>query len=423
MKVLVIGGGGREHAIAWKLAESKNVTEIYCAPGNGLTEEGKCKNVDLKDNDEILKFALKEKIDLTIIGPEVYLASGTADILRNEGQVVLGPSKSAAKLEWSKAYAKEFMYKYNVKCPKSKTFHTFTEASLYVKDLKHPVVIKASGLAAGKGVVISDSLDVSLKTLQEMMLEKAFKDAGDEVLIEEYLEGVEASILCITDGKTIIPFISAKDHKKIENGEKGANTGGMGAIAPNPYYTNKFQEDFTENILKPTMEGLKGENLDFRGIIFFGLMLNESGAYLLEYNVRMGDPETEAVLPLLKSDFFDICFSAAKGNLEGTEVSFNEGYCTSIVSASKGYPFKYETNFEITGINEAKALGNIVFGAGVKKENEKILTSGGRVIAVSATGNSLKEARDKAYIGMDHISYGNKYIRTDIGEALLDVRE
>lgn len=421
MKVLVVGNGGREHAIAWKISQSPKVSKIYVCPGNGLSrKENKCINIELKSNDEIVAFAAKEAIDLVVIGPEVYLMEGLSDMLRQNGILVLGPSKEAAKLEWSKAYAKEFMKKYGVTAPFSKDFTDYNEASKYIEAIKFPVVIKASGLAAGKGVVICKDLKEAKECLEDFMIKKKLKEAGEEVIIEEYLEGVEASILCITDGNVMVPFVSAKDHKKILEGENGDNTGGMGAVAPNVFYTKEYEKDFKENILDKTLLGIQKENMLFRGIVFFGLMLTKKGAYLLEYNVRFGDPETQAVLPLLKSDLFELAEACAKGELNKVNIEFNEGYCASVVCASKGYPKKYNTGYEIFNIERAEELGNKVFGSGVSFKDQKILTNGGRVLSVSAVSDNLKDAIEKAYEGVSQLEFCDMYYRKDIGRACLN---
>lgn len=413
MKVLVIGNGGREHAIAWKAAQNKNVEKVYCAPGNGGTYvEEKCENVNLKTIDEMLKFAKDNSIDLTIVGPEVYLVDGIVDTFKNAGLKVFGPSKEASQLEGSKAYAKEFMEKYGVKTAEYAVFTEIDPAIEYVKTCPYPTVIKADGLAAGKGVVICSCYEEAKKTLEDFMINDIFSGSGKKIVVEEFLDGVEASILSITDGNTILPFISAKDHKNIFDENKGPNTGGMGALAPNPYCTKDILDAFEKGILKPTLRGIKEENLDYTGIIFFGLMITKKGTYLLEYNVRMGDPETQVVLPLMESDLVDLILAALDKKLEGYKIKWNRGNACCVVAASKGYPKKYETGFEIS---IAKGIDGKVFAAGVKHEDGKLLTNGGRVLCTSAIAQTREEAIAKAYRAVKEVNFDGIYYRNDIG--------
>ncbi|EJO5348625.1 phosphoribosylamine--glycine ligase [Clostridium botulinum] len=412
MKVLIIGSGGREHAIAWKISRSSLVEKIFCAPGNGCTQlEHKCENINISSNENLLKFALKNSVDLTIVGPEVPLMEGIVDLFKDNGLNIFGPDKKAALLEGSKAFAKDFMKKYNIKTAAYEVFKEEKKALEYLKNSEHPVVIKADGLAAGKGVVISNSFAKSKKTLEEFMIKDKFKGAGKKVVIEEFLEGPEASILSITDGETIIPFISSKDHKQIYDGGLGPNTGGMGVIAPNPYCTQQVLKDFDKNILKPTLQGLKEENLKFSGIIFFGIMITKKGTYLLEYNLRMGDPETEAVLPLMESDFMDLILRAINKELKDVNIKWKEAYSTCVIAASKGYPGNYEKGFLINGVENIEGI----FGAGVKLGNNKLLTNGGRVLCTQALGENLEESINKAYEKMKKIDFEGMYYRKDIG--------
>ena len=412
MKVLVVGSGGREHAIAWKVAQNVAVEKVYCAPGNGGTAaENKCENIDINDIKELLAFAKENNIDLTIVGPEVTLIDGIVDEFKNAGLKIFGPSAQAAMLEGSKAYSKAFMKKYGIKTAAYEVFEDKDSALVYLKNCEYPIVIKADGLAAGKGVVICENYGHAEQTIIEFMVEDIFKGSGKKVVIEEFLEGPEASILSITDGETILPFISAKDHKQIYDGGKGPNTGGMGVISPNPYCNDEVLEEFNKEILKPTLYGIKSEGLDYTGIIFFGIMITKKGPYLLEYNVRMGDPETQAVLPLMQSDLIELVSSALDKKLSTFELQWHEGASCCVVATSEGYPGKYKTGFEIKGIDKA----NRVFASGFVHKDGILQTSGGRVLCTQATGATVEDARKKAYNDLDNISFEGIYYRTDIG--------
>lgn len=415
MKVLVIGSGGREHAIAWKVAKNPEVETIYCAPGNGGTFlENKCKNVNLLKKEELVNFALSEKIDLTIVGPEALLVEGIVDDFKAVGLKIFGPSRNAAALEGSKAFSKEFMKKYNVKTAEYEVFTDAEKATEYLKNCSYPSVIKADGLAAGKGVVICQDYAEAEKTVKEFMLDDIFKGSGKKIVVEEFLEGVEASVLSICDGKTILPFISAKDHKSIFDDNKGPNTGGMGVIAPNPYVTSEVLQEFEEYISKPTLKGIQAENLDYTGIVFYGLMITKKGVYLLEYNVRMGDPETEAVLPLMESDFIELINAALDGVLSEYKIKWSDSSACCVVGASAGYPGKYETGLEITGY---KLEDSKMFAAGAVFKDEKLVTAGGRVLCVTALGKNMEEAMAKAYADINKVNFDGIYFRKDIGRA------
>jgi phosphoribosylamine--glycine ligase/phosphoribosylformylglycinamidine synthase len=412
LKVLIIGNGGREHAIAWKMGLSPLVSKIYCAPGNGGTHlENKCVNVNLETIDELLNFAKEENIDLTVVGPEAKLVEGIVDVFKENGLKIFGPSKYAAELEGSKAFSKVFMKKYGVKTAAYEVFDKVEEALDYSKKCDYPVVVKADGLAAGKGVVICNTQKEAEDTLKEFMINDVFKGSGKKVVMEEFLDGVEASILSVTDGNVIIPFISAKDHKQIFDEDKGPNTGGMGAIVPNPYCTESVLEEFNETMLKPTLYGIKEENMDYCGVIFFGLMITKKGTYLLEYNVRMGDPETQAVLPLLESDLTEIILNAVNGKLKETEIKWKKGSSCCVVLASKGYP----SNYEIGKIIDIKGAENKVFIAGAKYEEDSLRTSGGRVMSIVSTGNTLDEAIKNTYADIKNVNFDGMYCRKDIG--------
>lgn len=414
MKILVIGNGGREHAIAWKLAGDERVTKIYCAPGNGGTFiEDKCENINIVDNNELLNFALDNAIDLTVVGPEIYLCNGIVDLFKSYNLKIFGPNQKAATLEGSKTFAKEFMKKYGVKTAAYEAFNHSKEAIEYLKKAEYPIVIKADGLAAGKGVIIAESMEDGIKAINDLMINDTLGGAGKEIIIEEFLQGVEASILSVTDGKTIIPFMSSKDHKTIFEDNKGPNTGGMGTVAPNPYCDEKVLKVFQEDILKPTLRGIQTENLDYVGIIFFGLMICEKGVYLLEYNVRMGDPETQVILPLMESSFLDIIEAAIEGKLSRDMVKFKQMTACCVIGASKGYPGKYEKGELITGVQECSEK---VFIAGAEVRYNKLITSGGRVLGVTAIGNDLSEARDKAYKALSEVKFNGMYYRQDIGK-------
>lgn len=337
---------------------------------------------------------------------------GIVDLFKDKGLNIFGPDKKAALLEGSKAFAKDFMKKYNIKTADYEVFEEESKALEYLKNSKHPVVIKADGLAAGKGVVISNSFEESKSTLEEFMAKDKFKGAGKKVVIEEFLEGTEASILSITDGETIIPFISSKDHKQIYDGGLGPNTGGMGVIAPNPYCTKEVLEDFNENILKPTLKGIQKENLKFSGIIFFGIMITKKGPYLLEYNLRMGDPETEAVLPLMDSDLLNLILMSINKELKNTNIKWKKAYSTCVMAASKGYPESYEKGFLINGVENSEGI----FGAGVRLKDNRLLTNGGRVLCTQAIGETLEQSINTAYEKMEKINFEGIYYRKDIGK-------
>lgn len=414
MKVLIIGSGGREHALVSKALESSTVEKIYCAPGNGGTQrENNCVNINITKMDELLTFAIENKIDITIVGSEEWLVQGIVDKFKENGLKILGPSKKAAMLEGSKAYSKEFMKKYGIKTAAYAVFENLDEANAYLKKCEYPIVIKADGLAAGKGVVICSDYAQAQKSINDFMILDIFKGSGKKIVIEEFLEGVEASILSITDGKTILPFVSSKDHKQIFDGDNGPNTGGMGAIAPNPHCDKKVLEEFQKNILIPTLKGIQEEEMDYTGIIFFGIMITKKGIYLLEYNVRFGDPETQAVLPLMKSDFTELLVSAVEGKLTDFNLQWKQGYSCCVIAASKGYPGKYSTGLEI---NELNKLDGKLYVAGASEADGIMRTSGGRVLGVTGFGETLSKAREMAYGDMEKIRFEGMYYRKDIGK-------
>ncbi len=412
-KILIIGSGGREHAIGWKFQndflQKEEELELFFTPGNaGTAQIGT--NVALSSLEDMRDFALENLIDLTFVGPEVELADGVVDLFQAANLRVFGPQKEAAQLEASKAFAKDFMAKYGVKTAAYQNFQGRHLAKEYLQTQEFPIVVKASGLAAGKGVIICQNLEEAEKAVDEIMLDKTFGDAGAEVVIEEYLEGFEVSILSFFNGKKIVPFVSAKDHKKIGEGETGLNTGGMGVIAPNPLFTNAHLKAFEEDILEPTKCGLIKEGLKFAGVIFFGLMVNQKGVYLLEYNLRMGDPETQTTLPLLKNDLFDVVNKAING--EEFTLDFTNQNACCVVLVSGGYPGNYEKGYEIRGLEKVDCPW---FVAGAKQADEQIVTTGGRVINVVGLGDTLQLAREQAYENIKKVHFDYQYYRTDIG--------
>lgn len=413
MKFMIIGSGGREHAIAWKLAQSPMVSEIFISPGNcGTEKETKCTNIPAMSHADLLLFAKEKEIDLTVVGPELPLVGGLTDLFRRNGRNIIGPSKAGSILEGSKAFSKNFMLDNGVKTGYYINFDNYEEAVDFLDECAWPVVIKADGLAAGKGVIICKDIKEAEKALEDIMVKKVFGSAGDWVVIEEFIEGKEVSILAFIDGRTILPMLSAKDHKQIGDGDTGPNTGGMGVIAPNPWYTTEIEADFNENILKPTLKGIKKADWDFRGIIFFGVMITESGAYLLEYNVRMGDPETQALLPLLENDLAEIFQKIHYRELKGYSLRFKKESACTIVAASGGYPGDYKKGLGISGAND---LSHPLFISGAEKKDGSLFTKSGRVLSLTALADTLTEASDLAYKAMSKISFEGIYYRTDIG--------
>lgn len=415
MKVLIIGSGGREHAIAYKLSQSKKVTEIHAIPGNpGIAELGTCHKGNVEDLEYILKFVEEYNIDLTVVGPEVPLCLGLVDLLESHGHIAFGPTKRAATLEGSKVFSKDFMKRHNIPTAISKEVDNYSDACEALSEFSYPVVIKADGLAAGKGVVICEDETTAKETLEDFLVNGALSGAGKSVVIEEFLVGFECSLLCFTDGKTIIPMVSAKDHKQIFDENKGPNTGGMGTISPNPFMPEGMDEVLNEEILVPFMNGLKKDNLDFRGVIFIGLMINNGHAKVLEFNVRFGDPETQVIMLRLESDLYDIMYATATKTLDQVKIEWNDKVAGCVVLASGGYPGSYEKGKVITGLDNISD-DIIVFHAGTKNENNQIVTNGGRVLNVCALGNSLDEVRDKIYQEIEVINFEGKYCRKDIG--------
>ena len=418
MKVLVIGGGGRESAIVWKAAKSNHVEKIYAAPGNvGMEGVAELVNIAQTDIDKLADFAEKERIDLTIVGPEDALELGIVDMFEARGLKIFGPNKAAAIIEYSKEFSKDFMKRNAIPTAKYEAFGDKVAAFEYIKGQQRPIVIKADGLAAGKGVYICESLDEAKAALDDIMEMSKFGESGNRVVVEEYLSGVEVSVLAFVDGETVAPMISAKDHKQIFDGGKGANTGGMGTVAPNPEYDLKTAEICMETIFKPTAAALLKEGRPYKGIIFFGLMLTAGGPKVIEYNARFGDPETQVVLPMLDSDLVEVCLACCDGVLADTEVKItNEGAAVCVILASEGYPGEFQRGYEISGISDVtESDDTIIFFAGVKREGERLLTNGGRVLGVTALGKNVPEAAVKAYEYAEKIEFTNKYSRKDIG--------
>lgn len=414
MRVLVIGSGGREAAIAYALNKSSKVDELYCLPGNpGMGEIATLINGSVEDLDFILKTVEDLKIDFTVIGPEVPLCMGLADLLESHGHKVFGPTKVAATLEGSKAFSKDFMKRHHIPTAEYVEVDEYEKAVESLKRFKYPLVIKADGLAAGKGVVICEDEEMALKTLKEFMLDGALNNAGSKLVIEEFLKGFECSLLCFTDGETIIPMPTVKDHKQIYDNNKGPNTGGMGTVSPNPFMPN-FDDEMLDSILKPFIKGLKEDEIDYRGVIFIGLMIDNNKAKVLEFNVRFGDPETQSIMLRLESDLFDIMYATSTKNLKDISVKWNDDTVCTLVLASGGYPGSYPKGLEIKNLDKLDD-DIIVFHAGTKIVDNKLVTNGGRVLNICAKGNNLLEARAKVYKAAEIIDFEGKYYRKDIG--------
>ena len=421
MKVLVIGGGGREHAICWKLSKSPKVDELYCAPGNaGIAEVAKCVDIGVMDFEKMADFAKKEAFDLVVVGPDDPLAGGIVDVLEEKGLRVFGPRKNAAILEGSKAFSKDLMKKYGIPTAAYETFDTPEAALNYLEIAPVPIVLKADGLALGKGVLICNTREEAKEGVKTLMLDKQFGHAGDRIVVEQFMTGREVSVLSFVDGKTIKIMTSAQDHKRAKDGDQGLNTGGMGTFSPSPFYTPEVDEFCKKHIYQATVDAMKAEGREFKGIIFFGLMLTADGPKVLEYNARFGDPETQVVLPRMKNDIVDVFEACVDGTLDQIDLQFEDNAAVCVVLASDGYPEHYEKGKKITGLENFKDKdGYYVFHAGSKFDAEgNILTNGGRVLGVTATGKDLKEARANAYKATEWVNFENKYMRHDIGHAI-----
>ena len=421
MKVLVIGSGGREHAMAWKLSQSNKVNSVFVAPGNGGTHlNPKFKNIDLIDINLLADFAIEEKIDLTIIGPELPLSRGIVDLFRSKHLNIFGPTQKAAQLESSKDFAKDFMYRHKIPTAKYKTFKIPDEAHRYIDEEGAPIVIKADGLASGKGVIVAMTLKEAHDAIDFMLVDNRFGDAGAKVIIEEFLEGEEASFMVICDGKTILPLATSQDHKRLLDQDMGPNTGGMGAYSPAPIVTDQIYSKVMKEIIYPTIHGMANDGIPFTGFLYAGLMITKKGEVkTLEYNCRMGDPETQPILMRLKSDFFEILYKSSTGHLDSTEIEWDKRTALAVVLASAGYPETPELNEEIH-IEDRIISDTYIFHAGTMFKDNKLLTSGGRVLAVTALGYSVKEAQSKAYEAINTVKFNGAQYRKDIGFRALD---
>lgn len=416
MKVMVVGGGGREHTIVKKIKENPTVTELYALPGNGgIAQDAVCVDIGAKDIDGIVAFAKEKAIDFAVVAPDDPLVLGAVDALEAIGVPCFGPNKNAAILEGSKVFSKNLMKKYHIPTAAYEVFDNAEDALAYLETAPIPTVIKADGLALGKGVIIAETREQAKEGVKTIMEDKVFGASGDHIVVEEFLTGPEVSVLAFTDGKTMIPMVSSMDHKRALDGDKGLNTGGMGTVAPNPYYTEAIAEECMKTIFLPTMEAMNKEGRTFKGCLYFGLMLTPNGPKVIEYNCRFGDPETQVVLPLLESDLLSIMQHIAKGTLADAEVKFSNKAACCVIMASEGYPGKYETGYEIT----LPADSSRIFVAGAKIKDGKLVTGGGRVLGVTEVADTLAEAVDKAYETVKTVSFANAYYRKDIGKKAL----
>lgn len=420
MRILVVGGGGREHTIVWKIAQSSRVEKIYCAPGNaGIAEYAECVNIGVMEFDKLVEFAKEKQVDMVVVAPDDPLVGGAADAMEAAGIRVFGPRKNAAILEGSKAFSKDFMKKYNIPTAAYETFDSPEAALDYLETAKFPTVLKADGLALGKGVLICNSLEEAKAGVKTIMLDKQFGSAGNRLVVEEFMTGREVSVLSFVDGKTIKIMTSAQDHKRAKDGDQGLNTGGMGTFSPSPFYTKEVDEFCMKHIYQPTVDAMRKEGREFKGVIFFGLMLTADGPKVLEYNARFGDPETQVVLPRMKNDIVDVFEACIDGTLDQIDLQFEDNAAVCVVLASDGYPEHYEKGFPISGLDTFRDKKDYyVFHAGTKLADDQIVTNGGRVLGVTAKGEDLKKARANAYAAVEWISFENKYMRHDIGKAI-----
>lgn len=415
MNIMVVGGGGREHAIIKKIKESPKADKIYALPGNGgIAKDAECVSIGAKDLDGIVDFARSHSIDFAVVAPDDPLVMGCVDRLKEIGIPCFGPDKKAAIIEGSKVFSKDLMKKYNIPTAQYDVFTDMDEALSYLETAPIPTVIKADGLALGKGVIIAETREQAQEAVRSMMQDKIFGESGSRIVIEEFLTGPEVSVLSFTDGKTIIPMVSSMDHKRALDNDRGLNTGGMGTVAPNPYYTAETADRCMKEIFLPTIEAMNKEGRSFSGCLYFGLMLTEKGPKVIEYNCRFGDPETQVVLPLLESDLLDVMLHISEGTLDKADVRFSDDCACCVVMASKGYPLKYESGFEITMPEDKN-----IYVAGAKIQDGKLLTAGGRVLGVTETAPTLKEAIDKAYETVSAVNFENAYYRKDIGQKAL----
>lgn len=421
MNILILGSGGREHALLWKLAQSPEATKLYAVPGNpGMAELAECVAGSIEDNAAVVKLAQEKKIDLVVVGPEVPLTNGVVDALRAAGIKAFGPTKAAAELEGSKSFSKDIMKKYGIPTAKYEVFTDADAARAYIEKEGAPIVIKADGLAAGKGVIVAETKEQALDAVHEIMDDAAFGKAGSRVVIEAFMEGEEASLLAFTDGKTIRPMVSSQDHKRAYDGDKGPNTGGMGTYAPAPVMTKDMVEQATEKILKPMIAAMAKEGRPYQGCLYAGLMITEEGPKVVEFNARFGDPETQVILPLLRGDLVKIMQACVDGTLDTAAVDWEDGAAVCVVMASGGYPRSYKKGYAIDGLKKAESLGTFVFHAGTAKKDGKVVTSGGRVLGVTARGGGIKEATEKAYKGVEAIRFTDEFHRKDIAHRALE---
>lgn len=416
MRVLVIGSGGREHALVWKLSQSPLVKKIYAMPGNpGMQEFAELVDIDTNNLEQMAEFAIKEKIDLTVVGPEIVLAAGINDVFATKGLKLFGPTKKAAQIESSKAFAKDLMEKYNIPTAYYKVCNDIESAKAYINEKGAPIVVKADGLAAGKGVIVAMTLAEALDAVEQIMAGDEFGTSGSRVVIEEYLEGEEASVLAFTDGKTIVPMVAAQDHKRALDGDKGSNTGGMGTYAPAPIMTDVLHKECLEKVLKPTIKALEQEGCFYQGCLYAGLMVTKDGIKVIEFNARFGDPETQVVLPLLESDLAQIMLACVEGKLKDVTIDWHNQAAVCVVMASGGYPAEYAKGKVIEGLEQANNLSDVtVFYAGTKKESDNIVTAGGRVLGVTAIAKNIAEAQKKAYMAVEKIHFADAHFRKDI---------
>ncbi|MFH1359497.1 MAG: phosphoribosylamine--glycine ligase [Candidatus Omnitrophota bacterium] len=421
MNVLVIGSGGREHTLVWKIQQSPKVQKIYCAPGNGgIAQIAECVDIKAENIPQLLEFASQQSIDLVVVGPEAPLVEGIVDAFEEKGFKIFGPSQYASQLEGSKVFAKEFMRRYHVPTSDFESFENYDEAVNFVQEADFPLVIKADGLAAGKGVMICQSRKEAQEALDDIMKKKIFKDAGNRVIIEECLIGEEASMLAISDGSGFIMLDSSQDHKRIFDEDQGPNTGGMGAYSPAPVISQRLSRQIAQTVIAPVIEGMKEEGYPFKGVLYAGLMITDKGPYVLEFNVRFGDPETQAVLPRLKNDLIDIMLASCYGSLKNTKLQWDKRACVCVVMSSRGYPGNYEKGKEITGLDEVlKEQDTMVFHAGTKQDKDKIITSGGRVLGVTSLGEGIQGAIASVYHSVEKIHFDGCFFRRDIGAKAL----
>jgi phosphoribosylamine--glycine ligase len=420
VRILVIGSGGREHTLTWKLAQNPVVEKIYCSPGNGGTASI-AENVEIKADEvkALAQFAEEKRVDLTVVGPEAPLVEGIVNEFERRGLKIFGPRSEAALIEGSKVFAKKLMEKYSIPTGEAEIFENYDEAADFVKKRKPPLVVKADGLAAGKGVTVCFSHEEAIKALEDCFLRKKFGRAGEKVIVEEYLEGEEVSFFIFTDGEEALPMLTAQDYKRVFDKDKGPNTGGMGSYSPAPFVHFELEKRIMDEIMLPTVEALRREGREYKGVLYGGLIVTEEGPKVLEFNCRFGDPEAQVILPLMQSDLLEIMMAVVEGNLREYRLNWRDDKCVDVVLASGGYPGRYEVGFEIEGIEEALKIKNVfLFHAGTEKRGDKFYTSGGRVLNVSAVGKSYKEAREKAYLAIEKIRFKNMHYRKDIGEKV-----